>query len=66
MTLVKNKPKTKQDLDTIRQLLKQVRNFAQANRYGGWYEKWQQAIAAIEALERIEHELVEKRQMQLL
>ena len=59
-------PTIKDDIETIRTLLKKVRNFAKDSRYGGSHEKWQQAIAALEALERIERDLTEKRQIQLL
>lgn len=59
-------PTTKEDIEAIRTVLKKVRNFAQSHRYGGWYEKWRQATAAIEALERVEKDLIEKHQLQLL
>jgi uncharacterized protein YukE len=67
MALVKNEPPSvKQDLNTIQTLLQQVRNYARENRYGGWFEKWEQATTAIKALDRIEKELIKKQQMQLL
>lgn len=59
-------PTTKEDIETIRAVLRKARNFAQAHRYGGWYEKWKQATSAIEALDRIENDLIEKQQIQLL
>ncbi len=58
-------PTTKDDIEIIRTILNKARNYGKNNRYGGSYEKWQAALRAIEALDRIEAELNE-RQMSLL
>lgn len=58
-------PTTKDDIEMIRTILNKARNYGRNNRYGGSYEKWQAALRAIEALDRIEAEL-KQRQMSLL
>lgn len=60
-----SKPTTAADITEIRAVLVKAKNANQSTKYGGTYDKWQQVLSAIEALDRIEQEL-KQRQMKLL
>lgn len=62
---VKNTPPPiEEDFKTVRNVLRAARRFAATHKYGGMYKKWQRAVAAIEALDRIEDSF-KKRQLEL-
>lgn len=51
---------TAQDIALIRDELKHLRDFANDMRWGGWYEEWGLAKAALDALTRIEVDIKNK------
>ena len=56
---------TREDILKIRGVLQRAKNYAYYNRYGGAWDKLTLATEALEALGRIEKELI-ARQMKLL